>query len=248
MAWRRTGMRCNQDKPIRGVGDLGIICRPQRNHHRWPLRGHPLGTLMINALPAARKQTSRQQRRGATPPANTRAIRRSRISARSVTPESTACPTFRATSPASRLVRQKAGVGPRPKPGRSSVHSTANSGPGSASSLPTRWCPGSGTGSTTGPRRGRPAPLRVPASCRHAIGEPGAVKLKDVTARQVHKALAELPASLPARSLRPPVLTARLTRSLAHGEQLHWQPAADRRGRSLRSRVCLARPQPCLPT
>ena len=82
----------------------------------------------------------------------------------------------------------------------------------------------------------------------HAIGEPGAVKLKDLTARQVHKALAELPASLPARSLRPPVLTARLTRSLAHGEQLHWQPAADRRRRSLRSRVCLARPQPCLPT
>jgi|HubBroStandDraft_3_1064219.scaffolds.fasta_scaffold136009_2 hypothetical protein len=82
----------------------------------------------------------------------------------------------------------------------------------------------------------------------HAIGEPGAVKLKDLTARQVHKALGELPASLPARSLRPPVLTARLTRSLAHGEQLHWQPAADRRRRSLRSRVCLARPQPCLPT
>ena len=82
----------------------------------------------------------------------------------------------------------------------------------------------------------------------HAIGEPGAVKLKDLTARQVHKALAELPALLPARSLRPPVLTARLTRSLAHGEQLHWQPAADRRGRSLRSRVYLARPQPCLPT
>jgi hypothetical protein len=41
----------------------------------------------------------------------------------------------------------------------------------------------------------------------HAIGEPGTVKLKDLTARQVHKALAELPASLPARSLRPPVLT-----------------------------------------
>jgi hypothetical protein len=76
----------------------------------------------------------------------------------------------------------------------------------------------------------------------HAIGEPGAVKHTDVTARQVRKALA----GLPARSLRPPVLTARLTRSLAHGEQLHWQPVADRRGRSLSSRVCLARPQPCL--
>jgi hypothetical protein len=46
-----------------------------------------------------------------------------------------------------------------------------------------------------------------------------------VTARQVHKALAELPASLPARLLRPPVLTARLTRSLAHGERSigSWQ-------------------------
>jgi hypothetical protein len=52
----------------------------------------------------------------------------------------------------------------------------------------------------------------------HAIGEPGAVKLKDLPARQVRKALAELPASLPASSLRPPVLIARLTRSLAHGE------------------------------
>jgi hypothetical protein len=49
----------------------------------------------------------------------------------------------------------------------------------------------------------------------HAIGEPGAVKLKDLTARQVHKAVAELPA----RSLRPPVLNARLTRSLAQGSR-----------------------------
>jgi hypothetical protein len=45
----------------------------------------------------------------------------------------------------------------------------------------------------------------------HAIGKPGAVKVKDLTARQVQQALAELPASLPARSLRPPVLSARLT-------------------------------------
>jgi len=78
----------------------------------------------------------------------------------------------------------------------------------------------------------------------HAIGKPGAVKLKDLPARQAQKALAELPA----RSLRPPLLSTRLTRSLAHGEQLHWQPVVDRRGRGLRSRVCLARPQPCLPT
>jgi hypothetical protein len=48
----------------------------------------------------------------------------------------------------------------------------------------------------------------------------GAVKLKDLTARQVQKALAELSAC----SLWPPVLSTRLTRSLAHGEQLHWQP------------------------
>jgi hypothetical protein len=82
----------------------------------------------------------------------------------------------------------------------------------------------------------------------HAIGKLGAVKLKDLTARQVHKALGELPASLPARSLRPPVLTARLTRSLAHGEQLRWQPAVDRGGRSLGPRVYVARPQPCPPT
>jgi len=66
--------------------------------------------------------------------------------------------------------------------------------------------------------------------------------------RQVQKALAELSASPPARSLRAPVLSTRLTRSLAHGEQLHWQPVADRGGRGLRSRVCLARPQPCPPT
>jgi hypothetical protein len=44
----------------------------------------------------------------------------------------------------------------------------------------------------------------------HAIGKLGAVKFKDLTARQMQKALAELPASLPARSLRPPVLSTRL--------------------------------------
>ena len=82
----------------------------------------------------------------------------------------------------------------------------------------------------------------------HAIGKLGAVKLNDLTARQVQKALAELSASLSARSLRPPLPGTGLTRSLAHGEQLHWQPVVDRRGRGLRSRVCLARPQPCLPT
>ena len=82
----------------------------------------------------------------------------------------------------------------------------------------------------------------------HAIGKLGAVKLKDMTARQVQKVLAELSASLSTRSLRPPLLSTRLTRSLAHGDQLHWQPVVDRRGRGLRSRVCLARPQPCLPT
>jgi len=51
----------------------------------------------------------------------------------------------------------------------------------------------------------------------HGIGKPGAVKVKDVTTRQVHKAPAELPASLPARSLRPPVPSTKLTRSPAHG-------------------------------
>jgi hypothetical protein len=35
----------------------------------------------------------------------------------------------------------------------------------------------------------------------YAIGEPGAVKLKGLTAGQVHKALAEVPVSRPARSL-----------------------------------------------
>ena len=39
----------------------------------------------------------------------------------------------------------------------------------------------------------------------------GAVKLKDLTARQVQKAPAGLPVSLPARSLRPPLLGTRLT-------------------------------------
>jgi len=80
----------------------------------------------------------------------------------------------------------------------------------------------------------------------HAIGKLGAVK--DLTARQVQKALTELSASLPTRSLRPPLLSTRLPRSLAHGEQLHWQPAVDRRGRGLKSRMCLTLPQPCLPT
>jgi hypothetical protein len=84
-------------------------------------------------------------------------------------------------------------------------------------------------------------------SADHAIGKLGGVKLKDLTARQVQKALAELSESLPARSLRPPLLSTRLTRSLAHGEQLHWQPVVDRRGRGLKSCVCLARPRPCLP-
>jgi hypothetical protein len=74
----------------------------------------------------------------------------------------------------------------------------------------------------------------------HAIGKLGAVKLKNLTARQVQKALAELSASLSPRSLRPPLLSTRLTRSLAHGEQLHWQPVVDRHGRGLRSRVCFA--------
>src|ERR1017187_8858522 len=67
-----------------------------------------------------------------------------------------------------------------------------------------------------------------------------------MTARQVQKALAELSASLSARSLRPPLLSTRFTRSLAHGEQLDWQPVVDRRGRGLKSRVCLARPPPFL--
>ena len=45
----------------------------------------------------------------------------------------------------------------------------------------------------------------------HTIGKLGAVKLKDLTARQVQKALAELSASLSARSLRPPLPSIRLT-------------------------------------
>jgi hypothetical protein len=51
----------------------------------------------------------------------------------------------------------------------------------------------------------------------HAIGKLGVVKVEDLTARQVQKALAELPASLSARSLRPPLLGARLAGSLARG-------------------------------
>ena len=45
----------------------------------------------------------------------------------------------------------------------------------------------------------------------HAIGQLGAVKLKDLTARQVQKALAELSASRSTRPLRPPLLSIRLT-------------------------------------
>jgi hypothetical protein len=55
-----------------------------------------------------------------------------------------------------------------------------------------------------------------PATRAHR-GKLGAVKLKDLRARQVQKALAELPASLSACSLRPPLLSTRLIRSLAHG-------------------------------
>jgi hypothetical protein len=50
----------------------------------------------------------------------------------------------------------------------------------------------------------------------HAIGKLGAIKLKDLMARQVQKALAELSASLSTRC-GPPLLSTRLTRSLAHG-------------------------------
>jgi hypothetical protein len=81
----------------------------------------------------------------------------------------------------------------------------------------------------------------------HAIGKPGAVKRRDLTARQVQEALAELPASPPARSPRPAVPGTRLVRSPGYGERLRWQPVAARRGRGLGSRVCLARPQPCQP-
>src|SRR5690348_2054380 len=41
---------------------------------------------------------------------------------------------------------------------------------------------------------------------------------------------------------------ARICLIARHGNSCHWQPVVDRRGRSLRSRVCVARPQPCLPT
>ncbi len=144
---------------------------------------------------------------------------------------------------------RRSGVGPRPKSGRSSRHSTANSRPGFASPLPTRWRPASGTGSDDGLTTRQASTVEnYRRLADHAIGKLGAVKLKDLTAWQVQKALAELSASLSTRSLRPPLLSARLTRSLAHGEQLHWQPVVDRRGRGLKSRVCLARPQPCLPT
>jgi hypothetical protein len=60
----------------------------------------------------------------------------------------------------------------------------------------------------------RPRPGGAPA--RHR-GQLGAVTLEELTARQVHKALAGLPASPPARSLRPRLLSTRLTRSLPHG-------------------------------
>jgi hypothetical protein len=150
-----------------------------------------------------------------------------------------------AISPASRRIRQKARVGPRLKSGRSSRHSTANSRPGFAS----RYLHGGVLHQGLARRRTHDAAGQTVENYRrladHAIGKLGAVKLKDLTARQVQKALAELSASLSTRSLRPPLLSTRLTRSLAHGEQLHWQPVVDRRGRGLKSRVCLARPQPC---
>jgi hypothetical protein len=60
----------------------------------------------------------------------------------------------------------------------------------------------------------------------HAIGKLGAVKLKDLTARQVQKALAELSASLSARSLRPPLLSTRLTRDRACAATVACNPRA----------------------
>ena len=82
-------------------------------------------------------------------------------------------------------------------------------------------------------RRGPTTPPSSPNWC----GRP--VTSAARPARQVQKALAELSASLSTRSLRPPLLSTRLTRSLAHREQLHWQPVVDRRGRGLTSRVCM---------
>jgi hypothetical protein len=62
---------------------------------------------------------------------------------------------------------RRSGVGPRPKSGRSSGHSTANSRPGFASPLPTRWRPASGPGSDDGLTTRRASTVeKLPAACR----------------------------------------------------------------------------------
>jgi hypothetical protein len=62
---------------------------------------------------------------------------------------------------------RRSGVGPRPKSGRSSRHSTANSRPGFASPLPTRWRPASGPGSDDGLTTRRASTVeKLPAACR----------------------------------------------------------------------------------
>jgi hypothetical protein len=112
----------------------------------------------------------------------------------------------RAISPGSRRIRQKVRGRTKAEVREKLQALDRELEAGLASPLPTRWRPASGTGSTTHSRRGGTVE-NYRRLADHAIGRLGAVKLKDLAARQAQKALAELSASLPARSLRPPLLS-----------------------------------------
>jgi MmyB-like transcription regulator ligand binding domain len=66
----------------------------------------------------------------------------------------------------------------------------------------------------------------LPASCRSCDRQARRGQAQGPDGPAGAKALAQLST----RSLLPPLLSTRPTRSLAHGKQLHWQSAVDRRG------------------
>jgi hypothetical protein len=87
MAGRCTGMRCHQDRPIRGIRDRGLSCPPAA-------QPSPVATTRAPGDLADGRPPSRSVARHPGSSTITGTIRRWRISGRSVTPESAACPAF----------------------------------------------------------------------------------------------------------------------------------------------------------